>query len=57
MTFEKFYELLHEIIDDDIKFARAVYARALRRRSTTALNYINYLQRNEPHYKNANFNR
>ena len=35
----------------------AVYAKALRRRSTTTLNYINYLQRNEPHYKNANFNR
>ena len=57
MTFEQFQCLFLDIVNDDVNLLRAIYLNALRRRSMTTLKYINHLQKNEPHFKNANFNK
>jgi hypothetical protein len=57
MRFDQFYDLLQDIVKDDKKLLRTIYLNALNRRSMTTLKYINYLQKNEPHFRNANFNK
>jgi hypothetical protein len=57
MPFDKFCKVLGDIGSNKGEILRAAYKNALRRKGMTTLNYINYYQKNEPHFKNANFNK
>lgn len=57
MPFERFCRLWVDMNEETRELLRTAYKNSLQRKSMTTLQYINHLQKNEPHFKNANFNK
>lgn len=51
-----FYSLFDDLKLDNLKIPDKIYENAMKQRNTVNLMYLDYLQKNEPYYKNARFN-